>query len=162
MYSRKLGIHGMISAFVAVAILGFSALVLDRGYLFSAPSGIVEVDQPTTVEALDEIVSAWVLERTQVEVIDQLVRAEVAVAPVADFEQLASDPHLVARKALVAIDDPDLGTLRMPDVLPKLSETPGRIRHAGLAMGVHNDEIYRERLGLTEAEMQALKADGVI
>ena len=56
MYSRKFGIHGMISAFVAVAILGFSALVLDRGYLFSAPSGIVEVDQPTTVEALDEIV----------------------------------------------------------------------------------------------------------
>jgi hypothetical protein len=56
MYSRKLGIHGMISAFVAVAILGISALVLDRAYLFSAPGGVVEVDQLTPVEALDEIV----------------------------------------------------------------------------------------------------------
>ena len=56
MYSRKFGIHGMISAFVAVAILGISALVLDRGYLFSAPSGVIEVDQPTPIDALDEVV----------------------------------------------------------------------------------------------------------
>ncbi len=56
MYSRKFGIHGMISAFIAFAILGIGALVLDREYLFSAPSGIVEVDQLTPVEALDEIV----------------------------------------------------------------------------------------------------------
>jgi hypothetical protein len=45
----------MISAFIAVAIFGFSALVLDRGYLFSAPDGVVEVAAPTLVEALDEV-----------------------------------------------------------------------------------------------------------
>ena len=56
MYSRKLGIHGMISAFVAVAILGMSALVLDRGFLFAAPGGVVEVTQLTPVESMDEIV----------------------------------------------------------------------------------------------------------
>ena len=55
MYSGRFGIHGMISAFVAFAILGITALVLDRGYLFSAPAGVVEVDQPAPVEALDEI-----------------------------------------------------------------------------------------------------------
>ncbi len=56
MYSRKFGIHGMISAFVAVAILGISALVLDRAYLFSAPGGVVVVGQLTPLVALDEIV----------------------------------------------------------------------------------------------------------
>ncbi len=56
MYSGKFGIHGMISAILAVAILGITALVLDRAYLFSAPGGIVEVDQPIPVEPLDEIV----------------------------------------------------------------------------------------------------------
>ena len=56
MYSRTFGIHGMISAVVAVAILGISALVLDRAYLFSAPGGVVQVDQPTPIEALDEVV----------------------------------------------------------------------------------------------------------
>jgi len=56
MYSRMLGVHGMISAFVAFAILGVGALVLDRGYLFSAPDGIVVVEKLTPVVALDEIV----------------------------------------------------------------------------------------------------------
>jgi len=46
----------MISAFVAVAILGISALVLDRAYLFSAPGGIVEIEQLSTVVALEEII----------------------------------------------------------------------------------------------------------
>ena len=56
MYSRKFGVHGMISAFVAIAFLGLCALVFDREYLFSAPAGVVEIDQPTAVETLDEIV----------------------------------------------------------------------------------------------------------
>ena len=58
MYSRTFGIHGTISAVVAVAILGLSALVLDRAYLISAPAGIVEVGKLSPVEAvaLDEIV----------------------------------------------------------------------------------------------------------
>jgi len=56
MYSRIFGVHGMISAVIAVAIFGISALVLDRAYLFSAPDGVIEVHQPTPVEALDEIV----------------------------------------------------------------------------------------------------------
>jgi hypothetical protein len=56
MYSRKFGIHGMISAFVAVAIFAVSALVLDRAYLFSAPPGVVEIDALTPIEALGEII----------------------------------------------------------------------------------------------------------
>jgi crotonobetainyl-CoA:carnitine CoA-transferase CaiB-like acyl-CoA transferase len=135
---------------------------MGRPELIEDPRFRTNRDRVANVEALDEIVAAWVAERTQAECIEQLVKAEVAIAPVADFEQLAHDPHLVARKTLVTIDDPDLGALRMPDVLPKLSETPGRIRFAGLPMGVHNDEIYRDRLGLTEEEVRALKADGVI
>jgi hypothetical protein len=55
MYSRKFGIHGMMSAVIALAILGISAVVLDRGYLFSAPDGVVEVGKPTPVETLEEI-----------------------------------------------------------------------------------------------------------
>ena len=46
----------MISAFVAIAILGTCALVFDRAYLFSAPGGVVTVEQPTPIETLDEIV----------------------------------------------------------------------------------------------------------
>jgi crotonobetainyl-CoA:carnitine CoA-transferase CaiB-like acyl-CoA transferase len=100
--------------------------------------------------------------RTQVECIEQLIKAEVAVAPITDFKNLADDPHLNARQALADIDDPELGTLRMLGVQPRLSDTPGRMRHAGLPMGLHNEAIYGELLGLTEGELKVLKADGVI
>jgi hypothetical protein len=56
MYSRMFGAHGTIGAVVAFAILAISALVLDRGYLFSAPGGVIVVNQPTPVTALDEVV----------------------------------------------------------------------------------------------------------
>jgi crotonobetainyl-CoA:carnitine CoA-transferase CaiB-like acyl-CoA transferase len=67
-----------------------------------------------------------------------------------------------ARKALVAIEDPELGTIRMPGVLPKLSDTPGKVRYAGLPMRVHNEEIYRDRLGLSDRELKVLAAEGFI
>lgn len=135
---------------------------IGRPELITDPRFKTNRDRLANVEALDAIVGAWVLERTQADCIAQLVKAEVAVAPVADFKDLAEDPHLIARKALATIDDPELGTLRMPDVLPRLSETPGKIRHAGLPIGVYNREIYQGRLGLTDAEMEKLKAEGVI
>jgi hypothetical protein len=58
MYSRMLGIHGTISAALTVAIIGLTALVLDRSYLESAPAGIVEIGKLTPVEAnvLDAVV----------------------------------------------------------------------------------------------------------
>lgn len=135
---------------------------IGRADLIADPRFKTNRDRLANVEALDEIVGGWVSKLTQKECIERLVKAEVAVAPVADFKDLAEDPHLIARKALVTIEDPDLGKLRMPDVLPRLSETPGKIRYAGLPMGVHNQEIYQERLGLTEAQMAKLKAEGVI
>jgi len=114
------------------------------------------------VDAVDEIVGAWVAAQTQAACLERLLKAEVAAAPVADFKDLAEDPHLIERKALATIEDPELGTLRMPDVLPRLSDTPGRIEYAGLPMGACNKEIYIERLGLTEEELVKLQAEGVV
>ena len=152
-----------------VAIAGSTQVITERLFkemgredVLTDPRFKTNRDRLANVDAVDAIVSAWVGQLTQAECIERLVKAEVAVAPVADFQQLAEDPHMIARKTLVAIDDPELGTLRMPDVLPKLSETPGKIRHAGLPMAVYNKEIYQDRLGLSEGELQALKADGTI
>lgn len=55
MYSQRFGIHGVISAFFALAILGIAVLVFDRGYLFAAPAGVVQVDQPAPIEQLGEV-----------------------------------------------------------------------------------------------------------
>lgn len=64
--------------------------------------------------------------------------------------------------AIVTVDDPDLGALRMPGVLPRLTGTPGAIRRAAPSQGSSNDEIYVEALGLTDSEIRELRDAGVI
>ncbi|MBC7778788.1 MAG: CoA transferase [Proteobacteria bacterium] len=135
---------------------------IDRPELLEDPRFATNQARLTNVDAVDEIVGGWVGTLTQAECLERLLAAEVAVAPIADFKDLAEDPHMIARGALTEIQDPELGTLRMPTVQPRLSETPGRIAFAGLPMGVHNREIYVERLGLSEAEFARLQAEGVV
>jgi crotonobetainyl-CoA:carnitine CoA-transferase CaiB-like acyl-CoA transferase len=55
-----------------------------------------------------------------------------------------------------------LGALPQPGVVPKLSLTPGRVTHAGSALGRHTEEILSGLLGLTADEIAALRAEGVI
>lgn len=152
-----------------VAIAGSTQILTERLFkemgqpqLISDPRFRTNQDRLANVDTVDKVVGDWVASRTQAEVIEQLVKAEVAVAPVYDFKDLAEDPHLNARGVNAAIDDPELGPLRMPAVQPRLSETPGRIAWGGLPMGSHNDEIYGARLGLSAGEIAALKAEGVI
>jgi crotonobetainyl-CoA:carnitine CoA-transferase CaiB-like acyl-CoA transferase len=53
-------------------------------------------------------------------------------------------------------------TVRIPAVLPKLTETPGGTDWIGPKLGEHNEEIYREFLGMSENEFEVLKSDGII
>ena len=77
-------------------------------------------------------------------------------------DDIAEDPHYAARENIVDIPDPEEGTVRMPAPLPKLKRTPGYIAHAGPPLGQHNAEIYREILALSDGDLAALAADGVI
>ena len=60
------------------------------------------------------------------------------------------------------VKDERVGELAVQGVVPKLSETPGRIKHLGAELGAHNREIYVDRLGLSEKELAALRDEGVI
>ena len=135
---------------------------MGRQDLITDPRFKTNRDRLANVEALDQIVGAWILDRTQAECVDQLSKAAVAIVPVADFKDLAEDPHMIAREALATIKDPELGILRMPTVQPRLLDTPGQIKYAGLPMGACNQEIYQDRLGLTDAEMKKYRDEGVI
>ena len=76
-------------------------------------------------------------------------------------EDIDDDPQFAARQAIVSVPDAELGSVRMQGVVPRFSETPGAVRHAGPAMGQHNDEVYGG-LGLSAAQIEALKARKVI
>lgn len=114
-------------------------------------------------QALDARVQAWVGGLSAEEALRRLGAAEVPSSLVYSVRDLFEDPHLRARENIVAIPSPLGGLLYVAGVVPKLSRTPGAIRHAGPAVpGEHNEEIYGGRLGLSREELDALRARGVI
>jgi crotonobetainyl-CoA:carnitine CoA-transferase CaiB-like acyl-CoA transferase len=135
---------------------------IERPDLWLDPRFSTNQARLANADELDDIIGPWFAERTQEEAIKTLIDAQVAAAPIWNVEDVVSDPHLNARQAIATVEDPDLGPIRMPAVQPRLSETPGRIRHAGPRLGEHNSEIYRDRLGLTEHQIRAFQTDGVI
>ena len=75
---------------------------------------------------------------------------------------LATDPHIAARDMIVRLAAGYASDVPMAGVVPKLSRTPGAIRHAGPRLGAHTDEILREPAGLSDAEIAALRDAGAV
>ncbi|MCL6667204.1 CaiB/BaiF CoA transferase family protein [Streptomyces panaciradicis] len=112
-------------------------------------------------DVLDQAVGAWIAARTRTEVLAAFEKAEAAVAPIQDVRDVLTDPQYQALDTVTTLDDPDLGPLRMQNVLFRLSHTPGAIRWAGRAHGADTTEVLTE-LGLTAAELAALREEGAV
>jgi crotonobetainyl-CoA:carnitine CoA-transferase CaiB-like acyl-CoA transferase len=113
-------------------------------------------------ELLDGYVGSWIAVRDLDEVLEAFEAAEAAIAPVYDISQIMEDPQYRALGSIVEVDDPELGPVKMQNVMFRMLETPGRIRWTGCRLGEHNEEIYRDELGLSPSELDRLRADGVI
>lgn len=111
---------------------------------------------------LDAIIAGWFAEHTLDEAMRVLEAHDVVAGPVYNIERIFRDPQYRAREAIITVDDPDFGPVKMQNVVPKFSKTPGRVRHAGLAMGTHNEEFYLGELKLERAHYEHLKQQGVI
>lgn len=113
--------------------------------------------------ALDEIVGSWVAGHDAAEV-DRLMNDNgIVCGLVYTIADIFEDPQFRARDMLVEMEDPDLGTIVAPGVVPRLSETPGEARWTGSwRLGCHNREIYGGLLGLADDELAALAEAGVI
>ena len=110
---------------------------------------------------LDGIVGAAIGKLTLSELREAFTRHEVGFSPIYDIADVFDDPQFKAREAIVSVPDSELGSLRMQGVVPRFSETPGRVRTAGPAIGQHNEEIYGG-LGVSAAEIAALRDRKVI
>jgi crotonobetainyl-CoA:carnitine CoA-transferase CaiB-like acyl-CoA transferase len=113
-------------------------------------------------EELDAAVGGWIAARTREEVLAEFEKAEAAVAPVQDVREVLTDPQYQALGTFATVpDDPELGVLRMQNVLFRLSATPGGIRWAGRPHGADTEAVLGE-LGLTAAEIAALRAEEAV
>ncbi|WP_405147058.1 CoA transferase [Sphaerisporangium sp. NBC_01403] len=110
---------------------------------------------------LDEAVAAWVAARTRDEVLAAFEEAQAAVAPIYDVRDVLADPQLAALDAVTTVEDPELGPLRMQNVMFRLSDTPGEIRWTGRPHGADTAGLLSE-LGLSPSDIEALRQKGVV
>jgi crotonobetainyl-CoA:carnitine CoA-transferase CaiB-like acyl-CoA transferase len=113
------------------------------------------------VEEIDGAVAEWIAARPRDEVLRAFEEAEAAIAPIYDARDVSADPHLNAIGAFASVDDPELGPVKMPNVISRLSETPGAIRTTGGRHGADTDAVLGE-LGVTADELEGLRAEGVV
>jgi crotonobetainyl-CoA:carnitine CoA-transferase CaiB-like acyl-CoA transferase len=112
-------------------------------------------------DLLDGYVGGWIGARTREEVLRAFAEAGAAVGPVYKPSELLEDPQVRALELVTTVDDPDLGEMRMQNLLWRMSRTPGRIRFTGRSLGADTDAVLGDELGLSAEELAELRERGV-
>ena len=121
-------------------------------------------DNPSRLEnrdALNDELDGWIGDRNLDDIMEQLIPAGGVVGPVYDVKQIMEDPHYHARNDIVELDDPDLGKTKLLGIVPKFSDTPGKVEHTGPSLGEHNYVIYGSWLNMGEDQISDLIKKGV-
>ena len=112
-------------------------------------------------DELDKFVADWIKARNLSEVVTAFEKAEAAVAPIYDIKDIFSDPQFQALDTITTVQDPQLGPIRMQNVLYRLSETPGAIRWSGRQLGHDTIEVLQE-CGISQSQIEELMSEKII
>jgi len=110
---------------------------------------------------IDAAIEKWMASMTGDEALQVLEEAEVPSGPIYSVADMLADEHYNARGLFETVES-NGRPLKIPALVPKLSETPGETRWPGPPLGAHNDEILGDELGLSAEEIARLKESGAI
>jgi len=110
---------------------------------------------------LDQAIGAWTGSLTAAEVLDVLGKADVPSGPIYSVADMFTDPHFNARGLFEEVQV-NGQPLKIPAMMPFLSDTPGRTDWPGPAVGAHNAEVLGDLLGYGASDIETLSRDGVI
>ena len=113
-------------------------------------------------EEMNAIVREWTSSHDRESVIRRCSEGEVPCGPVCSIEDIFNEEQFWARDTLTRVADPRIGEVALQGTIPRLSDTPGGIRHLGATLAAHNEAIYAGELGLTREELAELSRTGVI
>lgn len=112
-------------------------------------------------ELLDQAISDWSASLPMQAVLEALERAEVPAGRIYSVADIVADPHYQARDMIIDAALPGGASVKMPSIVPKLSDTPGCVNWQGPSLGQHTDSVLNQ-LGLDTDAIQRLKDDGVV
>ena len=165
--SQPFGTYSATDGWVAIAALG---TVFDR---VCSVLGLNASEQwlheaRTDLESIpaiefDAILRGWLGDRTVKEIVEAMNAAQVGCSPVMTPKDTAEDPHYQAREMHTEWEDLQLGRkVKGVGIVPKFSETPGKIWRGSAPLGHDNDLVYKHYLGLDDAELERLREQGTI
>ncbi|HYS63300.1 MAG TPA: CaiB/BaiF CoA-transferase family protein [Paraburkholderia sp.] len=110
---------------------------------------------------LDQAITAWTSHHSTNDVLAALERAEVPAGRIYSVADIVADPHYQARDMLLQAQLPGGASVKMPGIVPKLSDTPGEVRWQGPALGEHTGSVLSE-LGFANDEIERLRRTGAV
>lgn len=138
------------------------AAAMDRPELGDDPRYATHSARGENQAELDELIGKWSATLTAEELEARLNEHSVPNGKIYTAPDMLEDAHFAARDAIVKLAHPTLGEFPMQNVVPKLSETPGEVRWVGPELGEHTDEVLARLLDRSDADIEALRADGII
>jgi succinyl-CoA:(S)-malate CoA-transferase subunit A len=113
-------------------------------------------------DEVNKLVTEWALSLTRDELLERCLAREVPVGKLNSIADIFQDEHFRARGNLAAVEEDGVGKVVVPNVIPTLSETPGRLTNLGPPLGNATYEVMRELLELSAAEIAALRQQRII
>ncbi len=113
-------------------------------------------------ELIDRAIEEWTLSKSFDELHQALDKADVPNGPILSAAEIVKEPHYIARGMFEELEIGAGDTVKLPTLIPKLSQTPGGTNWIGPPLGAHNREIYHGLLGMTDEEIERLTDEGVI
>jgi len=107
---------------------------------------------------LGEIINQWFRRHTKAQAAEKLLAVGLPIGPVQTAQEIFDCPHVAARKLLIDVPDPILGTVKLVGPVAKLSGNPEPVANPAPLLGEHNAEILREELGYTEEQISQLRS----
>jgi succinyl-CoA---D-citramalate CoA-transferase len=141
---------------------GRLALAVGRPELIDDPRFADNASRIANDAELDEIIAGWIRQRTSAEVMRTFEDADVIAGRIYTIKDIFEDPHYRAREDIIDVPDPDFGTVKMPGIFPKFSGADCSVRWSGGPLGEHNAEVFGSLLGLSDAELDEMRSEGVV
>jgi succinyl-CoA:(S)-malate CoA-transferase subunit A len=113
-------------------------------------------------DEVNKIVTEWALSLSRDELLERCLAREVPVGKLNSIADIFEDEHFRARGNLAAVEDGELGKVIVPNVVPTLSETPGRIANLGPPLGNATYQVMRELLDLSAPEIARLRQERIV
>lgn len=135
---------------------------MGRPELGTDPRFAEQVARARHVEEIDAIVEGWTrsYDLDQIEAV--LDAEDVPASRIFTMEDIFANEHYRFRRMILDVPDDDLGSVKLPGIVPKLSRTPGKVRWSGHRNGQDSQAILREYLNLDDAEIERLLSAGAI